>query len=472
MLLENLVKRTGRALGVAGLSLALTACPSNGNGGNGVPAIVSCASANIPTNSSILLLENYSLPLDFSSFDENCQVYKKDGEFFAIPRTQSDKERVELEGMVQVFPSTNDENLLNIIGEPGRRLFNWLTEEQEYQTRTGQNTTFKIQEHFTIEQLQTIATRFGVEGQYNQDFVLATIDYFNSSIEHDTSNVTAWSVRGTSWPLGWHAGFPLASHNTGISGFEKNGILEGYTPLNWRDIDNPLTYLAIEFGSGSSYDDSRYDACSLNYEPKVFSSPVIDINPEYVYNQRGGNMPVLNMFYGDAEVKFVRIDELPDTGGKRDMSIILEYIPSKSLINADSVRIVYSHISGRDGSMADPSIPQVGEIIKPQQVFAYLNPAYPQMAAGGFLLDYFLMISDDSSIPGINYDSPPGTLWHGFKKADDMLESHDNDTSRVIGKNHFLYNNMVSVGSNLVMNRSALQPCYGFDVLLPEHPLR
>jgi hypothetical protein len=292
-----------------------------------------------------------------------------------------------------------------------------------------------MDEFYTHEQVQSLVTRFGEgivnpetrervvldTGRVNVDEYLASKDLYEQAkvmylwaVENEHradsivpvhyTNFDAWMVGLFGWPYP-EPDFRLPTKNSliEITGLEPSRGLLDYGPVNWG-LSNfgtpdyaPLNFIGKQ---GELLGIEEWELCNGNVEPGYNSSQNFVPDPLFLSEHHGLNVLVQSMLYSPGTV-ITRSVATPHGADHLDMTMSVEYPVSATILNIGGyvdgfrLRIVYGHISGEDGNMYDPRLPNVDGIIQPRAVFAWLNSQrYP------ILGDFQGYVPTEAGIPG------------------------------------------------------------------------
>jgi hypothetical protein len=201
-------------------------------------------------------------------------------------------------------------------------------------------------------------------------------------------NFNAWSVRLFGWPFPEpEFQMPPSISLLEVTGLEPSIGFSGYTPVNWglSDFGTP-DYEESNFieKEGIILGREEWIVCRGNVEPNYASSQNFDVDDLFLELYHGVNVLVQSMLYSPGTVLTKTVNSPYDVD-YYDMTMSVVYPVSSTLMGVggyvDGYRltVVYAHISGYDGDMDDPSVPNIGDIILPRGIFAYLNSQSPNI---------------------------------------------------------------------------------------------
>jgi hypothetical protein len=386
------------------LALSLTGCPmSDVDNGNGKPppppppGVVEC-----PFNPAVEYARENSILQDYdvSGFGTYC---------FWNPQRDADKNP---SSFLDPFEHNRTKDMLD-----------WMSE-------------LDADGFYTHDQVQSLVDRFGsgiinpetgqrVEhdtGLVNIDEYLAARDFYEKAKEMHSwatanqhraesikpehyQNFNAWSVRLFGWPFPEpEFDMPQNMSHLVITGLEPSVGFLGYTPVNWGLTDwgtpayESMNFIGLEAGITGN---ESWNVCRTNVELNPSASQIFHPDILYLWDSGDRNVLVQSMLYSPGEVLLVDIASPGPPVDWTDMSIVVEYPVSSTLmdiggyIEGHRLRMHYGHVSGKDGNMYDDSLPEKADIIRPRAVFAYLNSQRTYMAG-----DFQGYVPADAGIPG------------------------------------------------------------------------
>jgi hypothetical protein len=289
---------------------------------------------------------------------------------------------------------------------------------------------------YTHEQVQSLVDRFGSgiinpetgqrvghdTGLVNIDEYLAARDFYEKAKEmyewalanqhraesikpEHYENFNAWSVRLFGWPFP-DKEFDMPSKDSliEVTGLDPSVGFLIYTPVNWglTDYGTPeyelMNFIGLE--ANITGNDS-WRQCSINAENNPSASQIFHPNILYLWERENLNVLVQSMLYSPGVITKISINTPGPPVDWTDMSIIVDYPVSSTLMNIGGYRngyrltMVYGHVSGKDGNMYDDHLPKKGGVIQPRAVFAYLNSQRPYIAG-----DFQGYVPAEAGIPG------------------------------------------------------------------------
>ncbi|MFT4309250.1 MAG: hypothetical protein ACMXYL_02065 [Candidatus Woesearchaeota archaeon] len=345
-------------------------------------------------------------------------------------------------------------------------------------------------EFFTHDQVQSLVTRFG-EGVINpetgqkavHDTGLINIDEYYAAREfyekakemhvwatanrhraesirpEHYENFNAWSIRLFGWPFPEQEfDMPTVHSLLEVTGLEPSVGLGMYGPINWglTDYGTPdyemMNFIGLE---SELTGNEAWMVCKDNVEDNPSSSQVFNADLGFLSDVYGFDVRVQSMLYSPGLVvrRFVSTPGPPASW--YDMTLRVEHPVSGTLMDlggyVDGYRLsmVYAHISGKGGDMDDPSVPDVGDIILPRAMIAYLNG---QRRDG--IGDFQGYVPAEANIPGphrpgFEHETQVDTLYEGLPPG---LKAGWNDPRA--NRHDVPVNYSVAIG-----NRSVFSPC-------------
>lgn len=245
--------------------------------------------------------------------------------------------------------------------------------------------------YYTTEQVQSINVRFG--DNPGEDVEHAVEDYYTRAktlglTNFDASLVTAFAGFFRDPNLRWPSVYSDPSH----TGLPASKGLTGVTPLNLNanslptDGTVPPDYQGLNV---ISTERSAWSVCHNAVEDKRNTTPTLGILRAYGKSADGDNVPVASPTYGNTTVESVTVtDYMP---GIKEVEIILDYHPTRTLLNASLVRVDIYHLEGENASFDPSKIPvHKGEELHNQNVvLADLNRGLSDLTGGyEYVLDF------------------------------------------------------------------------------------
>ncbi|MFT4309251.1 MAG: hypothetical protein ACMXYL_02070, partial [Candidatus Woesearchaeota archaeon] len=289
---------------------------------------------------------------------------------------------------------------------------------------------------YTHDQVQSLVTRFGEgiinpelgdrvvhdTGLINIDEYYAARDFYEKAKEMHVwatanehradsikpehyQNFNAWSIRLFGWPYpDPEFDMPTVHSLLEVTGLEPSVGLGMYGPVNWglTDYGTPdyelMNFIGLE--SVLTGNDS-WMVCKDNVEDNPSSSQNFNPDTGFLYDVYGFDVRVRSMLYSPGVVVVKHVSTPGPPVDWYDMVVVVEYPVSGTLMElggyVDGYRLSmeYGHVSGYDGDMDDPSVPDVGDIILPRESFAWLNTQRPIL-----LGDFQGYVPAEANIPG------------------------------------------------------------------------
>ncbi|MFT4308947.1 MAG: hypothetical protein ACMXYL_00460, partial [Candidatus Woesearchaeota archaeon] len=291
-------------------------------------------------------------------------------------------------------------------------------------------------EFYTHDQVQSLATRFGegiinpetgdrVEydtGLVNVDEYYAAREFYEKAKEmHEWAianehradsikpehylNFNAWSIRLFGWPYpDPEFDMPLVDSLMEVTGLEPGAGFLDLAPVNWGLTDYGTTaYEMMNFIGLESVltGNESWMACRTNVENNPSASQNFIPDTGFLYDVYGFDVRVQSMLYSPGLVVLKLVGTPGPPVDWYDMTLRVEHPVSGTLmdlggyVDGHRLSLVYAHISGYDGDMDDPSVPDVGDIILPREHFAWLNTQRPIL-----LGDFQGYVPAEANIPG------------------------------------------------------------------------
>jgi hypothetical protein len=290
---------------------------------------------------------------------------------------------------------------------------------------------------YTDDQIQSLVTRFGEgiinpetgqkvtndTGRVNVDEYGASRDFYEKAKEmHDWAvanqhrssainpdhytNFNAWSVRLFGWPYpNPEFTLPKYDNRLNVSGLEPNPAFGHFAPVNWglTDYGTPEYELSNFISKeGEASGNEEWEACGVLVEDNFASSQNFVLGGMYWFDQDNKEeVLVQSMLYSPGTV----VRKLVSTPGPPvdwyDMVMSVEYPVSATLMDIGGyddghrLTMAYAHISGVNGNMEDPNVPDVDDVIPPRAIFARLNEQRP-LPIG----DFQGYVPAEANIPG------------------------------------------------------------------------